>query len=338
MQGLALEWERQVPLLKRMEIVSIYFGGGTPSLLGAERLATIVSWIAPDSSVEITLEVNPEQVTRSLIEAYRAAGVNRVSIGVQTFDEKLLQYLSRQHSGVKAIEAVNLTAEAGIHNISIDLMYDIPHQTLSQWKQTLQQATLLPITHLSLYNLTIEPNTVFFKYADRLKPFLPEPEISLQMYEMALEVLPGASLFPYEISAFAKDNYYSRHNTGYWLGRPFLGFGPSAFSYWKGKRFRNVSNLIHYTQALKEGKSPIDFSEELSENARRRELLAIGLRLKAGVSLDTFERQQGTLEDETKKVLYTLEQDGFVSCDQNRGLTLTKKGILFYDTVATELI
>jgi oxygen-independent coproporphyrinogen-3 oxidase len=334
MEGLYLEWQHYLPLIRGKNIVSIYFGGGTPSLLGPQRLATILDWIAATGNPEITMEANPELLTLELMKAYTQAGVNRVSIGVQSFDNALLHRLSRQHDADEASQAVLLTAEAGINNISIDLMYDLPTQTLEQWETSLQQACKLPITHLSLYNLTIEPHTVFFKYASSLTPLLPDPEASLKMYQMALDILPRHHLEPYEISAFAKNDLYSRHNIGYWTGRPFLGLGPSAFSYWEGKRFRNIANLNRYTQALKEGKSPIDFSEELSPDAQQRELLAIRLRLREGALLDNFH-----VDAETEAALQRLVEQGFLHQDTHQNhFRLTEKGILFYDTVATELI
>jgi len=168
MEGLLLEWQRQLPLLQNKNIVSIYFGGGTPSLLGPERVATILEWIqetCPFSlqHTEITLEANPENVTLPLMQAYAAAGINRISLGIQTLSDSLLATLTRQHNAQRAIDAVWLTSQAGVKNISIDLMYDLPGQDLSSWEKTLSEAIKLPITHLSLYNLTLEPHTVFFK-------------------------------------------------------------------------------------------------------------------------------------------------------------------------------
>lgn len=342
LQAFQQEWKQWLPSLKNKRIATIYFGGGTPSLFGPTRLAAILDQIQQDvefatSKPEITLEANPENIHLSLMQGYAQAGINRVSIGVQTLDDTLLQMLGRTHQAQKAIEAIYTTAKAGIKNISIDLMYDLPNQTLAHWQQTLEAIRLLPITHLSLYNLTIEPHTVFFKKQDILHKLIPNEEVSLAMYEMAVNLLESYELKRYEISAFAKPGYHSHHNVGYWTARPFLGFGPSAFSYWEGKRFRNVAHLNRYCEKLKLEQSPIDFEEQLDPQAHVRELLAIHIRLRSGVHLPTFQSQHGKLEEETWSTMRKLEKMGWIQFE-NEYVSLTRQGILFYDSVATELI
>lgn len=341
MEGLRLEWEMQLQKLQGKEIVSIYFGGGTPALIGAPSITEILSWVRTISCItpqtEITLEANPENITKEMMQAYRDAGINRVSIGIQTLDDNILQLLGRIHDSKGARNAVLLTAGAGIENISIDLMYDLPGQTLGTWQHTLKGVQDLPISHLSLYNLTIEPHTGFHKHREKISGAMPDPDASLAMYEMAIDMLENQGLMQYEISAFARKERYSRHNVGYWTGRAFLGFGPSAFSYWENKRFRNVANLSKYCKALLQGDSPVDFSEELEPAERRRELLAIELRLKAGVDLKIFQEKYGQIEPITQHTLTYLEQQGLLK-SKGYSLTLTKRGVLFYDTVATEII
>jgi len=342
LEGLELDLMRWANELKGKRLVSIYFGGGTPSLLGAGPLALIlekVHSVLPfeTQNIEITLEANPDRITSSLMQAYASAGVNRVSIGVQTLDDSLLQTLGRTHRANAAIKAIEATLSAGIHNISIDLMYDIPGQTLTSWEHTLQQIQNLPISHLSLYNLTIEPHTVFFKYRDSLQKLLPDAECSASMYQIARNSLESFGLHQYEISAFSRPNLHSRHNIGYWLARPFLGFGPSAFSYWQGRRFRAVANLNRYIQTLRQQQSPEDFSEKLDPEPHRRELLTIALRLLSGVNIPTFETAHGPLSPETLSSLQKLILQGFIT-HQNNTIALTNQGLLFYDTVASELI
>jgi oxygen-independent coproporphyrinogen-3 oxidase len=248
-----------------------------------------------------------------------------------------LQLLGRLHSPKTAIEAIHTTYQAGIQNISIDLMYDLPKQTLDHWTNTLEQIKKLPLRHLSLYNLTIEPHTLFFKKEAQLRAWLPDEETSLAMYQMAIEHLEGMGLKQYEISAFAIPGHESLHNSGYWTGRSFWGLGPSAFSYGQGKRFRNIAHLGRYCQALEEGRSPIDFEEQLDPEAHRRELLVIHLRLRQGVSLESFILQHGPLDESIKITLERLISEGYLYI-HNGHLLLTKRGMLFYDTVATELI
>lgn len=341
MEGLKNEWRLRLPLLYGKKIVSIYFGGGTPSLLGPERIHSIIQWIKQEigfeQTTEVTLEANPENISLQLMREYAQAGINRVSIGIQTLNDSILKRLERQHGSQKAIDAVYRTAEAGIQNITIDLMYDLPDQTLSIWEETLEKVRELPITHLSLYNMTIEPHTTFFKKREQLQKLLPDQETSLKIYEMAQQMLSEKNLEQYEISAFAKPNYPSIHNTGYWKGRPFLGFGPSAFSYWEGSRFSNIANLHRYNQQLKANQFPVDFTEKLDPISSLRELLAIRIRLIEGVDLHRFQEQFGSLDKNTFEAIEELQRQKLIVKEGNI-LQLTKQGILFYDSVAIELI
>ncbi len=340
-EGFQKEWRLRLPQLQGKEIVSIYFGGGTPSLLGASFIAQILDWIYKDANIithpEITLEANPENITLQAMQQYAQAGINRLSIGIQTFNDKLLNILTRTHDAEKAIQSVYLAEKAGLENISIDLMYDLPGQTLADWQHTLMQASSLPITHLSLYNMTIEPTALFFKHQTAIRAMMPDEDTSLAMYELAIDTLQKAGLNQYEISAFAKGDHMSRHNLGYWLGRPFLGFGPSAFSYWEGARFRNIANLNTYSRILNEGSFPVDFEERLSLDAARRELFVIALRTCAGVHLANFQEQHGDLDAQFLTTLDKLQQEGLIQY-RNNCLCLTRRGILLYDAIASELI
>ncbi|MBU6445859.1 MAG: coproporphyrinogen III oxidase, partial [Verrucomicrobia bacterium] len=213
-------------------------------------------------------------------------------------------------------------------NISLDLMYDLPGQTEESWAFTLDQLRDLPIQHLSLSNLTIEPHTSFHKR----KVQLPQPELSLQLLQTALERLASLGLNRYEISAFARPGFESRHNLGYWTGRPFLGFGPSAYSFWEGERFRNVANIHKYARALREGQSPVDFREKLPYPAHLKERLAVGLRVREGVNLATF-----PLDADTARVIEELKRNNLLA-QRGTQLQLTERGMLYYDTVASEMI
>lgn len=331
MESLKKEWLLRLPLIANKKLVSIYFGGGTPFLLGPARIEEILSWINPSKEIEITLEANPENISYSAMVSFRQAGINRVSIGVQALDDSLLNLLGRTHGAQEALASVEMTWRAGIENISIDLMYDLPEQTPLQWETTLKLAGSLPLTHISLYNLTIEPHTVFFKKRKELIPKLPDSETSLLLLETAISMLEEIGLERYEISAFAKPGLFSKHNTGYWMGRFFLGFGPSAFSYWEGSRFRNTSNLNRYARLLEEGKDPTDFHETLALEEHLKEKLAVSLRLIDGVPL------QPAWPEKILKGLYRLEQEGWLSTSSSR-ISLTEKGLLFHDTVAEAIM
>lgn len=332
LECLLIEWQMRLSQVAGHEIVSIYFGGGTPSLFGAKAIAALLEVISDQANVssdcEVTLEANPEDVSTDLIAGYVQAGVNRVSIGVQSLVDASLQVLGRIHSAKRAIEAIEATFDAGIKNIAIDLMYELPDQTAKSFKKTLVQLDQLPITHLSLYNLTIEPHTPFSKK----KLCLPDQEIGLAMLEDAKECFPKMGLKRYEISAFAKLGFESRHNVGYWTARPFFGLGPSAFSYYQGSRFRNVSHLHRYCRSLKGGKLPVDFSETLIYPQNVCELFVLELRLIRGVVLKRFD-----LPEETLKSIHCFVEEGFLILKQGR-ISLSEKGLLFYDTVAAEII
>lgn len=334
-EAIALEWERQLPLLQDKRIVSLYFGGGTPSLLAPEGITFLLDLVKRTCTLsadcEITIEANPEDASYDLFALLHNLGINRLSLGVQSLDDRSLTLLERGHGAKRAKTAVFEAFNAGIQNISIDLMYDLPDQTEASWNYTLDQIGSLPIAHLSLYNLTIEPHTSFFKRQKTLT--LPDPTTSLNLLKQAIVKLESFGLNRYEISAFAKEGKKSHHNTGYWTARPFLGFGPSAFSYWKGERFRNVANLQRYARALRQGASPVDFSEKLSFPANLKELLAIHLRLLDGIDLQNFP----LLPSETIATLEKWITEGAL-IRENRRIHLTEKGTYLYDSIATDLI
>jgi oxygen-independent coproporphyrinogen-3 oxidase len=323
-----LEWKRNQKLLEGTQIASIYFGGGTPSLFpeGIGRFLQQIRFscsLLPDC--EITVEANPEESSPLLFETLLQLGANRLSVGVQSLDDRSLVTLERIHNAEKAIACLQMARKAGFSNISIDLMYDLPDQTLSSWEYTLDQVADLQIQHLSLYNLTIEPNTAFDRIKKRLQ--FPDSELSLKLLKTAVDKLEGMGLERYEISAFAKPGFASRHNLGYWTGRPFLGFGPSAFSFWEGTRYRNKAHLNHYVKALKEGKSPVDFSEKLPFPQNVQELFAVQLRTLAGAKVPEV----------SEKVVTQLVNQGLLARKGDSAF-LTDKGLLFYDTVASEII
>jgi oxygen-independent coproporphyrinogen-3 oxidase len=297
-------------------------------LLGPKKIEKILSWLDLSEDCEITLEANPENITPEAMRDFNQCGINRVSIGVQSLENTLLKKLGRTHTAQEAIKAIYATAEAGFHNICIDLMYDLPDQTLFHWQSTLEQALPLPISHLSLYNLTVEPHTVFFKKRTSLR--LPDSDTSFQMLKMALSFLEAAAFRRYEISAFSRKEHVSCHNIGYWTGRPFLGLGPSASSFWNGSRFRNFSNLSHYSKALANGLEPLEFKETLEKKELHKEQIAIGLRMLAGIPLSK-------IDPTFKKQIENLEKNGFVE-KTDFSLRLTEQGLLFHDTIAEEIM
>jgi oxygen-independent coproporphyrinogen III oxidase len=337
-ETLIQEWHQKIPLLKDKVIYSVYLGGGTPSQLSPELLKRLLDVILSSRLkfhpfLEITLEANPEDLSFDYLKALRQLPINRLSMGVQSFHPSTLKLLERQHDDQKALIAIETAASLGFPNISIDLMYDLPEQTLDSWNYTLSKLHPLPITHLSLYNLTLEPQTLFYKKRKQLQTLIPDETLSLTLLNTANEHLEAMGLIRYEISAFARPGMHSKHNTGYWIGREFLGLGPSAFSYMNKKRFSNASDLKHYTSQIHQNKSAVDFEEELEEKSSLREHLVLALRLKEGALLSRFPPFDLDLAQD----ISSLKEEGFLQ-ETEETLILTPQGVLFYDTVAATLV
>lgn len=334
------EWNRLWPLISPYTLASIYFGGGTPSLF-PQAIEAILHEIRQKGilspNCEITVEANPETFCLELANTLQTLGVNRLSFGIQSFDPKLLTLLGRTHTKDQGIAAIYHAIASGIDNVSIDLLYDIPNQTLESWENTLYTVESLPISHLSLYNLVFEPHTSFYRQKNKLQRDLPDETTTLLLLEKGCETFARMGLKRYEISAFAKNHLFSIHNTGYWTGRPFLGLGPSAFSYLEGKRFRNAFSLPTYIQLLEKGLSPIDFEEQLSYPANIRELFVIRLRLLEGVDLSSFAKEFAPLPREMNQELLELQEKGLLERIGEK-IQLTHRGHLFYDSVASALI
>ena len=324
-------------VLSKRKIVSVYFGGGTPFLLGPKRLEPILQLFSVDASTEITIEANPETTSAPLLKAYRSLGINRLSIGAQSFSNELLKTLRRAHTADQTKKAVDDAVRAGWTNISLDLMYDIPGMDEETWQRSLEEACSLPIHHLSLYNLVIEANTAWFRKKEELERSMPQEASSVRMIQTAWQVSREHSFEQYEISAFAKHGFCSRHNTGYWQGREFLGFGPSAFSFFGNARFSNVPNIAAYAAAVETGKSPVATREEMGPQQRLREMAAIGLRMNSGISLPALERRWGPSDAALPTTLRNLEGLGLLE-RRDESFCLTDRGRLLYDTVAVEVI
>ncbi|NGX28458.1 MAG: Oxygen-independent coproporphyrinogen-III oxidase-like protein YqeR [Candidatus Anoxychlamydiales bacterium] len=323
-------------ILKNSTIGSIYFGGGTPSLLDIKTIESILNKISYSSGIEITLEANPDDLKngKEKIKDLKKIGINRISLGAQTFDDNLLKILGRDHSSKEAIKAIFNIHDNGIENISIDLMYDIMGQDLSSWMKTLSEVKKLPIRHISLYNLTFEEKTPFYKKREKLSKDLPSEKESITFLNRAVIEFEKLGLKRYEISAFAKKGFESFHNLGYWQGRDFLGFGPSAFSYFEKRRFQNISNFKKYCSSFKNNASFIGFEEKLKRSDSILELLAISLRVASGVDIFEFEKKNGKIPITTLDI---LKKSDFVDFDKNK-IFLNKKGFLFYDSLASMII
>ena len=335
--ALCQEIERWRDTIFQREIVSVYFGGGTPFLLGPTRLERLMNLFPLQNSTEITIEANPETTTPSLLLAYRALGVNRLSIGAQSFSDQYLKTLHRAHSSDQTRKVLDEALTAGWNNISIDLMFDLPGMELSTWENTLEEACHLPIQHISLYNLVIEPKTAWFRNKEAIQSLMPKEEVSTQMIQSAWTITQSHGFAQYEISAFAKDGLYSRHNVGYWQGREFLGFGPSAFSFFGNSRFSNIANLKKYCQAIEQNTTTVETSEEIAPQQRLREMVAVGLRMNNGISLSSLEERWGPANQELTSTLHRLVSLELLE-QHHDTFRLTNRGRLVYDAIAVEII
>ena len=336
LHSLLKEIDLRIPLFLNRRIVSLYLGGGTPFLLQPKRIQAILDHLPPlQNDCEITLEANPESTTKDLLIEYRQTGINRLSLGVQSFNDHELKILGRSHRSKDVYRVIDEAISADFSNISIDLMYELVSQTLTFWEHSLLSACRLPLHHISLYNLVVEPNSVWHRKEKAIRIEQPEDEVALEMYKMAIEKTAAHGFTQYEISAFARAGAISKHNVGYWKGREFLGFGPSAFSFFDGKRFSNYSNLKKYCSALEREELAIDFVDETSD--RLREMIAVGLRMTEGVVFSEAEAAWGKGDADLKDTLAKLTSWGLIT-NHNGILMLTDQGRVLYDSIASEII
>jgi oxygen-independent coproporphyrinogen-3 oxidase len=332
---------------KTLGIQSIFFGGGTPSLLSPDRIKRLIRSVAESvsgpavfgpSTWEVTMEGNPEGLHPEYLARIREAGVNRLSIGVQSFSDTTLKDLGRIHDSNRAKDAVRQAESAGFENLSIDLMFGLPNQTVADWERDLKTALTLPVRHVSTYNLTIEEGTPFSKMHEGGRLPLPEEETQVRMYETAIEALTGAGFDWYEISNFAKPGFECRHNLIYWRNRDYLGIGPGAVSYINGVRSKNLDDPKTYIETLRTGKDAIQSEEWLDAAGTMGETVMLTLRLLKGLDLAEFETRFGKpIGAFYPTQIETLTQQGFLQQTGGR-LRLTRNGVLFSNEVFQEFL
>ncbi len=323
------------------DVSSIYFGGGTPSLLTGGQLSKIMSALRQqfnvDPNAEITLEANPDDVTEAKAEEWKLHQVNRISLGVQSFDNDVLLSLNRSHNAKQAIESISILQDNELVNISIDLIYGIPNQSFATWQQNLDKTIALNIPHISSYALTIENNTVFGKWNKRGKYSAASEESYEQEYNYLCTALKRAKYDHYEVSNFAKQNCRSMHNSSYWRQESYLGIGPGAHSFDGKDRFFNVSNNAAYIRALEEGKVP-NTKDSLTKDDRFNEYLLTGLRTIEGVRLDyLFEEFDVDLKKKHQRFLTKCVQEGLIIISSDR-LSLSENGFFVSDSIILEFM
>ena len=320
---------------------TLYIGGGTPTALSASQLEVLLKGLTKnlDLSVleELTIEANPGDLDADKIAVLKNSAVNRVSLGVQTFDDKMLKKIGRSHLEKDIYENIDRLKLAGFDNISIDLIYALPGQTMEQVKENVAKAIGLDIPHMSLYSLILENHTVFMNRMRRGKLPLPKEEVEAEMFEYIIAELERAGFEHYEISNFSKSGFESRHNLMYWDNAEYYGIGAGASGYVNGVRYKNHGPIRHYLSAVEEGNARIT-EEHLSQKEQMEEEMFLGLRKKSGVSMMRFEEKFGRSFDGLYgEIVKDLVQQGLMQIEGDR-VRMTKRGLFLGDTVAERFI
>ena len=322
------------------KVDTIYFGGGTPSLFTHNEVGNMIElfreFFLVDAPAEITLEANPDDISEASLSAWKKAGINRLSIGIQSFFEEDLLWMNRAHTALQSIQSIEMAQAAGFHNISIDLIYGRPGLTNENWKQNIQTTLSLKIPHLSCYALTVEPNTALEKMIATHQSSNVDEDKQALHFSILCQELDAAGYEHYEISNFALPGFRSQHNSSYWQGKPYLGLGPSAHSFNGKSRQWNVSNNRLYLQSIENGQVPFEI-EWLTETQQFNEYIMTALRTIEGISLERIKADWG--EEKTLALnLAALKylQNGGLQINDNY-LRLTVSGKFLADGIAADL-
>lgn len=337
-KAIADELALQANYLQGKQISTIYWGGGTPSLLTEAELRIILDSIHQhftiDENLEQTLEANPDDLTKEKLHLLRSLGFNRLSIGIQSFDDEVLKFFNRAHSAAEASKCVELAREAGFNNISIDLIYAIPGQSADDWKKTIQTALALEPEHISAYSLTIEEKTVFGNWNKKGKLKPAEENDAAIHFTTLMDMLEQHGYEHYEISNFCKPGFYSRHNSSYWKQTHYLGVGPSAHSYNSVSRQANVSNNSQYQKSIEAGTVPAEI-EILTRENKINEYIFTTLRTSWGCHLSYLKENHG-YDLASNGILQKMKDQDWV-IQHGTILYLTRKGKLLADQIASDL-
>jgi oxygen-independent coproporphyrinogen III oxidase len=321
-------------------IHSIYLGGGTPSILSTIEVARILECIFENYPVadnaEITLEANPDDLNTNYMAGLRNAGINRLSIGIQSWDDSDLQLMHRLHNAKRASDCLYEAANAGFNNINADLIYGFPGMHSTKWEEHLRKIFDHPITHLSAYHLTYEQGTSFYHDLKKGKIIAIDEEQSILQYEMLLSLSNEYGLHQYEVSNFARMGFQSRHNQGYWTGMRYLGLGPSAHSYDGEGRYWNVSNIRKYLLGVQTGQSYFE-REQLSEKDAYNEYLLTSLRTISGIDMEGMEVRFGKGQVRRLKELLSPLLDNGKVIQEGKRLFLSAKGMILADRIISDL-
>ena len=323
------------------KVDTVYFGGGTPSFFGADGMATILTAIRRSFDVledaEITFEANPDSVSDKLLRRLRGEGFNRVSLGIQCDNDEILKKIGRPHNYSQAVAAVQRIRKAGFKNLSLDLIYGLPGQTLTAWQDTLSRVLTLMPDHISCYGLKVEEGTPLYEYKDFCN--LPDDDTQADMYLSAVEMLRDRGFRQYEISNFARKGLYSRHNMKYWTGGEYLGFGPSASSDFAGKRFTTIRDLHGYISGIKKGGQVLEDVQEIHHRERAGEYLMLRLRTNKGIGREEYERQYLLPFDPIEQYMERCLDRGHAEYSAESGCWhLTPAGYLLSNSIISDLL
>lgn len=312
------------------KIETIFLGGGTPTALTPqqlERLLELIRTYIPMGSVtEFTSEANPDELSEAKLQALFAGGVNRISMGVQSFDQELLKKIGRTHSNKHVYETIDLAKKVGFRNISLDLMYGLPGQTMAQWKDTLEKAFALDIPHYSAYSLIVEPKTIFYNQYTKGKLHLPTEDLEADMYEVLMNQMEAHGLHQYEISNFAQSGFSSTHNKIYWENDEYAGFGAGAHGYLAGVRYSNHGPLKKYMDAVNAGELPIVYEHVVTKKEKCEEQMFLGLRKTEGITHTIYEEKfNESMHRHYSHIIEKLVSEGLLEHD-TKGIRLTRKG------------
>lgn len=321
-------WQQRFPV---GVLPTIYIGGGTPTSLSAKQLDTLLQGIQKRlvlaENGEYTIEANPGDLTKDKLDVMKNYGINRLSMGVQTFDDKLLKKIGRKHTAADVYETMKVIEAADFQNVSIDLIYALPGQTLESFRDTLKRGIELGLPHYSYYSLILENKTMFMNWVRKGRLELPSQELEAQMFTEAIAAMEKAGRPQYEISNFALPGKESRHNLVYWNNEEYYGLGAGASGYVDGIRYKNHGPIQHYLEPLRNQQLPIIEEERLTRKNKMEEELFLGLRKKAGVSKKHFfEKFQVSIDEVYGAVLVKLEEEGYL-LERSERISLTEKGL-----------
>lgn len=339
--ALCRELEMRKEYLKEEKVATIYFGGGTPSQLEEEDFKqlfeTIQQCYTLENCCEITLEANPDDLSKEYSQMLSTLPFNRISLGIQTFDDATLKVLKRRHDARSAIEAVNRCRQAGFHHISIDLIYGLPGETKERWENDLRQAIDLNVEHISAYHLIYEEDTPIYQMLKQHRISEVDEDTSLEFFTLLIEQLQKAGFEHYEISNFCRPGKYSRHNTSYWKGVSYLGFGASAHSFDGRTREWNVSSIELYIKGIEENRRAFE-REYLDRTTRYNECIITSIRTTWGISLEKLRQTFGNELWEYCRKMATLYLENGKLEEQDGALRLTREGIFISDSIMRDLL